>query len=305
MTTASRARFAEVSRSAPDDLALACLLLAVEAEPEVDIARSQAALAALADAVPDGPSPAWRLRQVLGEFHGTAADYRDLRSSLLPDVLERRRGLPILLSVVWLDVARRIGVKAVGIGLPGHFVVALGTDSAEELDPADRSIEVVDPFAGGAAFTLDAPVRPYPPVQILHRILGNIGQWADRPERTPTALWACAARPAAAASSGRLRRTHGELLVRVADASSRGPVPSTSTPTRSSRSTSSGAEVSGCRPASRAPASTDRRDGALPPPVARRTAPRVDPLAGPSGARPGVASARSGALIGHASAITA
>jgi regulator of sirC expression with transglutaminase-like and TPR domain len=214
MTASSRARFADVVRTAPDELALACLLMAVEADPGIDIAAVQARLAALADAVPDGPSPAWRLRQVLGEFHGTATDFRDLRSSLLPDVVERRRGLPIMLSVLWLDIARRIGVRAVGLGLEGHFVVALGTDSAEEISPGQPDVDVVDPFAGGAAFPLDSAVRPMPPVQILHRILRNIAAWADRPERTPTALWACELGLLLPRHPAELRRRRAELLVR-------------------------------------------------------------------------------------------
>lgn len=214
MSAASRARFAEVARTSPEDLALACLLMAVEADPDVDIAAAQAALAALADAVPDGPSPAWRLRQVLGEMRGTPADYRDLRSSLLPDVVQRGRGLPILLSVVWMDVARRIGIHSVGLGLPGHFVVAVGTDASDVIAPEAPHVEIVDPFAGGAAFLLETDERPMAPVQILHRILRNIAAWADRPERTSTGLWACELGLLLPRHPSELRRTHGELLVR-------------------------------------------------------------------------------------------
>jgi len=214
VSAASRARFADVARNAPDDLALACLLMAVETAPDLDIAVAQARLAALADAVPDGPDPAWRLRQVLGHMQGSQADYRHLESSLLPDVLQNGRGLPILLSMVWLDVAHRIGVRAVGLGLQGHFVVALGTDASDEVAPGDESIQVVDPFCGGASYALDAPVRPTPPVETLHRILRNIAAWADRPERTSTALWACELGLLLPRHPSELRRRHAELLVR-------------------------------------------------------------------------------------------
>src|SRR5674536_283646 len=85
--------------------------------------------------------PVEALRGVLAGFTGDARDYADLRSSLLPEVLRRRAGLPILLSVVWLEVARRCGIPADGIGLPGHFVVRVGDNCVDNY---------VDPFAGGA-----------------------------------------------------------------------------------------------------------------------------------------------------------
>ncbi|MCZ9344314.1 transglutaminase-like domain-containing protein, partial [Streptomyces sp. TRM76130] len=69
------------------------------------------------------------LRELLGEghgFRGSPADYRRLDASLLHRVLARRRGLPILLSVVWIEVARRAGAPVYGVALPGHFVVGFG-----------------------------------------------------------------------------------------------------------------------------------------------------------------------------------
>ena len=83
-------------------------------------------------------------RQVLGDangFHGDQARYDDPDNSMLDLVLTRRRGLPILLSVVYVEVARRAGVELAGVGLPGHFVVGhFGADPPVLLDP----------FAGGA-----------------------------------------------------------------------------------------------------------------------------------------------------------
>lgn len=71
-------------------------------------------------------------------------DYQRLESSLLQQVLNRRRGLPILLSVVWMEVARRAGGPVHGVALPGHFVVGFG-------DPAEHVL--ADPFAGGVVLT--------------------------------------------------------------------------------------------------------------------------------------------------------
>jgi regulator of sirC expression with transglutaminase-like and TPR domain len=58
-----------------------------------------------------------------GMFAGDSEDYHDPRNSLLHDVLERRIGMPITLSVVAMEVGKRRGVPIVGVGLPGHFVI--------------------------------------------------------------------------------------------------------------------------------------------------------------------------------------
>lgn len=80
------------------------------------------------------------LAELLGErcgFAGSSQDYQRLDSSVLQQVLRRRRGLPILLSVVWIEVARRAGAPVYGLSLPGHYVVGFG-------DPAERVL--ADPF---------------------------------------------------------------------------------------------------------------------------------------------------------------
>lgn len=76
-------------------------------------------------------------------FRGNAKDYYDPKNSLLPDVLERRVGIPITLAVVLMEIARRAGVVARGVSFPGHFLV--------RIDDAQRSPDhmvVVDPFEG-------------------------------------------------------------------------------------------------------------------------------------------------------------
>lgn len=124
-----RRRFAEEARAERPDLALLCLLIGAAADPELDEAGLDAAqieldrLAGQLPYRPGGPR-AWAvaLRELLGEgygFGGSAADYDRLESSLLHQVLVRRRGLPILLSVVWVEVARRAGAPVYGVALPG------------------------------------------------------------------------------------------------------------------------------------------------------------------------------------------
>ena len=78
----------------------------------VDNAALRQALDALATGVPAGGPADERLRVALGGFGGDADDYDDLRASLIHEVVRRRRGLPILLSAVWLEVAARAGIPA-------------------------------------------------------------------------------------------------------------------------------------------------------------------------------------------------
>jgi regulator of sirC expression with transglutaminase-like and TPR domain len=103
------------------------------------------------DASPPDPTRAVEtLSDMLGGKLGLRGDedqYDDPENSFLPRVIERRLGLPILLSVVYIEVARRAAIPLFGLALPGHFVV--GHQSAE------GPLVVLDPFAGGRALTLD------------------------------------------------------------------------------------------------------------------------------------------------------
>ena len=84
------------------------------------------------------------LYETLG-FRGNEADYYDPRNSLLPDVLDRKLGIPITLALVYCEVARRLGVRARGVSFPGHFLVRVDRPGS---DDAPMPI-VVDPFFGG------------------------------------------------------------------------------------------------------------------------------------------------------------
>src|SRR5664280_1069999 len=152
MSPTSREHFAAVVRTELVDLGLACLLIAAQADPALDTRAAQAELERLARSVDPRRPPVEALRGVLAGFTGDARDYADLRSSLLPEVLRRRAGLPILLSVVWLEVARRCGIPADGIRLPGHFVVRVGDNYVDNY---------VDPFAGGARLDVSGVPAPY------------------------------------------------------------------------------------------------------------------------------------------------
>ncbi len=253
MSARSRRMFADTVRRDPLDVGLACLLIAHEADPGVDGHEVSAALDSLADdtrpvlaELAGGAHPTLRrsgesgrtlaglelraaaeaLRSSLGlraGFSGTTADYDDLRASLLPAVLRRRHGLPILLSVVWLEVARRLGLPAYAVGLPGHIVVAIGS-------PAENVL--VDPFSGGRLITVHdaaekvratgtpfnrAHLAPLAPVDLLNRILTNIRVLAARMDAPHTRLWAVELSLLLPRHAAILRRERGEILVRLGD----------------------------------------------------------------------------------------
>src|SRR5271154_322237 len=77
-------------------------------------------------------------------FHGNEIDYNDPRNSCLDHVLDRRTGIPIALSVVYIEVARRLGRPVSGVGLPGHFIVRY--DDGE-------FATYIDPFQSGKLLT--------------------------------------------------------------------------------------------------------------------------------------------------------
>jgi regulator of sirC expression with transglutaminase-like and TPR domain len=83
-------------------------------------------------------------------FRGNDQDYYDPKNSLLPDVLDRKLGIPITLALVYCEVARRVGVRARGVSFPGHFLVRVDDATSTPAAPV-----VVDPFFGGRR--LDGP----------------------------------------------------------------------------------------------------------------------------------------------------
>ena len=126
----------------------------------------------------DGPEAGIdALREVLGVRHGFRGDqrqYDDPDNSMLDVVLERRRGLPILLSVLYVATAQRAGIALGGVGLPGHYVVrALGTTPPV----------LIDPFAGGTRLQVEpsANIQPWSAHETVLRMLNNlVGSYARR-----------------------------------------------------------------------------------------------------------------------------
>lgn len=176
------------------DLARACLLIAEDAYPGLDvdgylgeIERFGAKLRARLGA---GVAPEERvvalnayLFDELG-FAGNTDDYYDPRNSYLNEVLDRRLGIPITLSILAVGVGRRCGVPVVGVGLPGHFIAkAVGPHGEEVLfDPfhdgqlLDRAgvADLIGAVTGRPFAPTDEALEPTPPGFVVLRMLANL-----------------------------------------------------------------------------------------------------------------------------------
>lgn len=141
--------------SLPDDqidLAEAALLVATHQYPELDIAANLARIAAMAGELEARIEPQAPVTQRIGAlnhylfdelgFRPNAENYYDPRNSCLNDVIERRLGIPITLSLLYMEVGRRIGLPLQGVSFPGHFLVKCAVE--------DGTI-VLDPYAAGTS----------------------------------------------------------------------------------------------------------------------------------------------------------
>ncbi len=163
------------------------------AYPNLNVATYMAKLHELSELASDYVHPsdpvglqADRLAAFLSEeagFQGNTADYNDPRNSFLSDVLDRRLGIPISLSVIYIDVATRLGLPAFGISLPGHFIVGVRAgDTDLWLDPyhGGRRLDLTDcaeliRLSSGYEGPLEASwFAPAPARGMLTRMLANL-----------------------------------------------------------------------------------------------------------------------------------
>ena len=145
---------AQVSRlDAPEALLQGAVAVAMHQMDEADPAQVDATLQRYADTVrsrvrgSQSQAVLAHLHDLLFEeegFTGNTEDYYNPSNSYLPAVLQTKRGLPITLSLIYKTVAERLGLKAWGVGLPGHFLAAVDSDDA---------VMLIDPFAGGRMLT--------------------------------------------------------------------------------------------------------------------------------------------------------
>ena len=139
-----------------------------------------------------------------GTFMGDRERYYDIDNSLLDRVLERRRGIPITLAVVAIEVGRRRGVGLVGVGMPGHFLVRAEHDTGAHFDvfdggrPLDASgcRRLFRELHGPGPEFSEEFLEPTTNAQIVTRVINNLMGAARRAGDRPTLT--CALRLSAA-----------------------------------------------------------------------------------------------------------
>lgn len=137
------------------NLARGALLIALEDYPRLDVAGYLDELDGLAARIErrcsPGEPPVFRLGHLHAEmfdvdgYRGDTTSYYDPRNACLNEVIDRRLGIPITLSIVFLHVATKLGFTAFGVGLPGHYIVKVQFELNEVY---------VDPFHDGTTLTM-------------------------------------------------------------------------------------------------------------------------------------------------------
>ncbi len=210
------------------DLFEGALLIAELVDPAGDAEEARRRVAGLAARMREHEREGMlqALTRVLFEEEGFCGDeesYDEPSNSSVAQVLSRRRGMPITLSIVAIEVGKLAGLRLTGIGLPGHFVVG-GPDLPEGM--------YLDPFGAGALCDAEAlsrrlgaifgaPValgsdalRPDPARAILARVLSNLRRSYERRNRWEGALATLELSEALEPESGPLRRERGLLLLK-------------------------------------------------------------------------------------------
>ena len=191
----TRRRFLEFAAGdiTSENLALGALLIAAEDYPRLDVDGYLRQLDDLADRVISrsvrGEPAIFRLEHVHEElfvnagFRGDAENYYDPRNAYLNEVIDRKVGLPITLSIIFLHVASRVGLTAHGVGLPGHFIVKVQFELSEvyvdpfrggEMPAMSELAAVVGEVTGGSVRLTSDHLRAWSGRTILMRVLSNL-----------------------------------------------------------------------------------------------------------------------------------
>jgi regulator of sirC expression with transglutaminase-like and TPR domain len=212
---ASRRDLARLLCANPIDLARAALAIAREEYPDLEDGPTLRALEELAQRARATLVPGASVERKVGRlsaflfheegFAGAREAYADPRSSFLNDVVERRTGIPITLSLVYLEVGRRLGLEVQPVGFPGHFLCKVPLPGAAGGLPEGGEL-VIDCFsrgqllgraeleqrfkaAVGPGHAFDArALRPATPKEIVARMLENLRQLYEQQGDLPRAL---------------------------------------------------------------------------------------------------------------------
>jgi len=191
----ARSRFRELA-ALPDgelDLSEASLVIALEEYPALDLGSYVDRIERWSEAIRERVGGSRDIERVVEEinrflfdeegFHGTTDGYYDLRNTFLNDVLDRHAGLPIALSILYLEVSRRLGLETSGVSLPGRFLVKVSGGWGEILiDPFDdgrvlsstECQEIMNEVFGGGVQLREHHLRGFSRKEILGRVLSHL-----------------------------------------------------------------------------------------------------------------------------------
>jgi regulator of sirC expression with transglutaminase-like and TPR domain len=175
------------------NLAYGALLIAKAAYPDLDESLYLALLDRLASDVKrdltadiDAAAIIARINHILFDeenFRGNREKYYDPDNSFLNRVLDRRTGIPITLCLIYIEVAGRLGLDVRGIGLPGHFIVALYHEAGKifidpfnrgELRSVDDCLEIVRTYTSETVAPDPRWLEPIGRKELLIRMLRNL-----------------------------------------------------------------------------------------------------------------------------------
>jgi regulator of sirC expression with transglutaminase-like and TPR domain len=175
------------------DLARVALLIASEEYPGLDslryVAKLEVMAAAVRPSVTTTDDPTLKIEclnaYLFDErgFRGNAEEYYDPRNSFLNDVVDRRLGIPITLSIIYMEVGRRVGMPLQGVGMPGHFIMKYaGPEEDIYIDPFNRGRmlsrqaceELIQQLHGEPVPFRESFLAPVSKKQILARMLMNL-----------------------------------------------------------------------------------------------------------------------------------
>ena len=191
----ARQRFVEIARR-PDeqlDLVEGSLVIALEDDPSIDIDAYLGRVGEWSGAVRErleGARDVDRIVDAINRllfdeegFHGEDEDYYDPRSALLSATIDKHAGLPISLSVLYIEISRRVGAEVSGVSLPGRFLVKFsGAFGMVVVDPFDggrvlTTVELqklLDEVYGGGVRLREHHLRSFSPKEILARELAHL-----------------------------------------------------------------------------------------------------------------------------------
>ena len=198
----ARSRFADVVQKPEPEIDLACAALLIAAEeypqvtPEPYLRRLDELAERARDRLWDATAPIMMLQEVNRvmfeeeAFQGNRTEYYDPRNSFLNDVIDRRRGIPITLSIVYLELGWRLDLPLHGVNFPGHFLVRYAGEAVQLLvDPfqngmirfEDEAQALLDHVYGGSVRMQPEFLRIADRRDILIRLLTNLkGNYLNR-----------------------------------------------------------------------------------------------------------------------------